>query len=176
MLPVDNLRPILRQRIACPPSRTRTISPLRPMAYRNRNHVREHRRIPVDQLPRTNHPSHPMNYRKSPYQVISLSRRIYEPIRFSLVSATIDTEHLSLQVRELLSANSIGQRVFGRVSIILSLNRAITATSHVFRRSGIESIAGHRQWNSRQTSSVDGLEYERSWTVHTNVYLVSRQW
>ena len=173
---VDNLRPILRRRIAFPPSQTRIISPLHPVPYRNRNHVREHRRILVDQLPRTNHPSHPMICRKSLYQVISLSRRIYEPIRFSLVLATIDTEHLSLQVRELLSANSIGQRVFGRVSIILSLSREIIVAFHLCRRSGFESIARHRQWNISQTSPVDGLEYERSWTVHTNVHLVSRQW
>lgn len=170
---VDHLRPILRQTIVCAPSRTRIISPLHPMVQRNRKHVREHRRIPVDQFSRTNHPSHRMNYRKSLYQVISLSRRSDEPIRFSPLSATIDTEHLSLQVRELLSANSIGQRVFGRVSIILSLSREIIAA---FRWSSIESIARYRQWNISQTSPVDGLEYERSWTVHTNVHLVSRQW
>jgi hypothetical protein len=145
MLLVDNLRPSLRQRIVCPLLPTRIISPRHPTAHRSRNHVRKPRRILVDQRPRTNHPSHPMNYQRSLYQVISSPEGTDEFIHFSPDLATIDTEHLSSQVRELLSANSIGQRVFGRLSIFLSFNGDIIAVSHVFRRSSIKSIAGHRQ-------------------------------
>jgi homeobox protein cut-like len=94
-----------------------------------------------------------MNYQKYPYQVNNLFPNFsYFKIWFCL--DTIDTEQLSSQVRELLFAYSIGQRVFGEA--VLNLSQGTVS----------EILSKPRPWHSL---SVKGREpYIRMYTWYND--------